>query len=100
MYFSAPSLVYVPEAMQARPTPPHRAQEVLAPHLLARARFVEDTVRRAVGEEDVDGRVVGDGGFLGPRGGRGVEAIFVSLVGEGPVAEFGLVGGRVDLVVP
>lgn len=96
MSLGTPSLVDVPEAMQARPTPPHSAQKVLAPHHFVRARLVEDAVRRAVGEEDVDVRVVGDG-VSGPR--RGVEAIFISLVGEGPVTELGLVGGRVDLVV-
>lgn len=95
--------MYMPKAMQPRPTPPHRAQKVLASYLLACARLVKDPVRWAVREEDVDGRVIGDGVFGQSRrggSGGGVEAIFIPLVGEGPVAEFGLVGGCVDLSCP
>lgn len=37
------------------------------------------------------------GGGVGGVVGDGVEVVFMTLVGEGPVAEFGLVGGCVDL---
>lgn len=99
MPLGAPPFVDVPEAVQPRPAPLHRAQQVLAAHVLVLAVVVgygvEDAARRAVREEDVDGRVRGDGGGSG-RGVR-VEAVLGAGVGEGPIAEFGLVGGGVDL---
>jgi hypothetical protein len=51
----------------------------------------------------IDSREVGDGvfsdgGSVGCRLVGGVVAVLVAEVGEGVVAEFGLVGGRVDLI--
>jgi hypothetical protein len=42
--------------------------------------------------------VFSDGGSVGCRLVGGVVAVLVAEVGEGVVAEFGLVGGRVDLI--
>ena len=95
----------VPETVQQGTAARGGAQQVLASDVLSAEGGVEDGGGGTVGEEDVDCWVRGDGG-LGwvLRGGGGgacwrgwVEAVFGPVVGEGPAAVFGLVGGGVDL---
>lgn len=72
------------------------ATEVYAADVVPVPGLVEDAVGGPVGEEDVDIGAVRNR-VNGWWGGGGIEAIDVPFVGEGPAAEFGLVGGGVDL---
>lgn len=85
---------------------------MFAPYVFPAVGAIADAEGGAVREDYVDGGVGWDRvcwlgvwggkgvGVLGKGGGGwGVEAVDVAIVGEGPAAELGLVGGGVDLLI-
>ena len=72
-------------------------------YVFAAVGAVADAVGWAVGEDYVDCWMGWDGvggvEIGGGCGGWGVEPVDMPLVGECPAAEFGLVGGGVDLFI-
>jgi hypothetical protein len=71
--------------------------------MLTRVNRIKDMHRGPMCHHHVDGREVGNGVISNGDGVgctlvRGVIAILIAEVGKGPVAEFRLVGGCVDLL--
>ena len=105
----AVALVHVPEAVQQRPRPPHRPQQMPAPQVLP-VGLVENAQRRAVRHHDVDrgrhgvwrnmsrGAAAAAAAAAWCRVGvrRVVGAVVERSVGEGPAAGAGRVGRGVD----
>lgn len=87
------------EHVKPWPSTFNRTGKMFTANMLASQRSVTNTVRRAVSEQNVDVRKGRDGVFwTWVTGGEAsrvcgrIVAIDASFVGEGPAAEFGLVG--------
>lgn len=93
--------MYMPKAMHQGAASVNSPHQVITAHWYIVKSLVEDLSWRAVRYHNVHIRNVWDWrdcNVLGVGWACGIVSVFISLVWEGPAAELGLVGRRVDLL--